>query len=426
MFCSAFFRRLAAGGLFATLAVWAASSAASDLAAPAAMPIAPQTSLHSSLKAALDAYWLRHPQAQALSARANAADAAQAQADGFLAGAPTMALSRLDARDGGARETEFEFSLPLAGNRDARQQQASAGRAAVAAEARWLRLTLAAELLRIDSARRYRDAALTLSQERLALVQKLEQDVGQKVDAGELARTDRLLASAETLAAQAALLDAEQAADEARSAWLLRVGTLPALPALATADTDTDQNADKPLSGDRDQHPQLLQLLAQAQAAGARARFEQRRSGDAEISLLMKREEDPLLDEQIDSAGIRFSVPLFAGASRDQNVASADAERLSAEADAQQLRQALAQEHVQARQHWQRTRQQCRLAEQQRQLTEQSWQFAQSAFAAGELSVSELLRQQQRLFDSREWQSQLQQQQADALARLILAEGVLP
>ena len=371
------------------------------------------------LEQALDAYWQRHPAAQALQARADAAEASQDQAYGFLAGAPTVALSRLDERDGAGRETEFELSLPFATNRSDRQQQADAARHALTAEAQWLRLSLAAELLRIDSERRYREDALTLSRQRLQVAQALAENVGQKVRAGELARADQLLADSETLSADATVLSAEQAAEEARLAWQLRVGNVPAF-------TDLIEAALLLAAAPAEQHPQLQQALAKAQAAAARAQLERRHTGDAEVSLLMKREEDPLLDERVDSAGIRLSVPLFSGSSRNQAAATAEAERLSAEAEAQQLRQQLLQEQQQARRHYARARQQRELAAQQLQLTEQSWQFAQAAFAAGELALSELLRQQQRLFDSHENLSQQQQEQRDALARLILAEGVLP
>lgn len=373
----------------------------------------------NALQTALDAYWQRHPQAQALAANADAARAGQARADGWLADAPTLAISRLDERDGAARETELELALPLARQRAERQQQADASAQAVNAQARWLRLTLAAELLNVDSERRYRDDALQLSQQRLNVAQALERDVRAKVDAGELARTDALLAGSETLAANAALLDAEQRAEEARNAWQLRVGDRPGFPEQLEADV-------VPVSGAIDLHPQLQQALATAHAAAAQARLDRRYSGDAELSLLMKREDDPLLDEQIDSAGIRLSVPLFAGSQREQAAARADAERLSAEAEAQQLRQRLQQEQAQARRHYQRSHQQRELAEQQQQLNEQSWQHAQAAFAAGELPLAELLRQQQRLFDSHESLSLAKQQQRDALARLLLAEGVLP
>lgn len=290
----------------------------------------------STLQAALDAYWQRHPEAQALSAREGAARAGRARADGWLADAPSVALSRLDERDGAGRETELEIALPLARQRGERQQQANAQAAAIAAEARWLRLTLAAELLTVDSERRYRDEALQLSQQRLTVAQALARNVDAKVDAGELARTDALLASSEALAANAALLSAEQLADEARDAWQLRVGNLPGFD-------ETLESALSPLPGDPQQHPQLQQALARAQAAAAEARFERRYSGDAELSLLMKREDDPLMDERVDSAGIRLSVPLFAGSQREQAAASADAARLSAEAEAQQLQRQLAQ-----------------------------------------------------------------------------------
>ncbi len=373
----------------------------------------------AALQTALDAYWLRHPQAQALNARLDAADAAQSQANGFLAGAPTVALSRLDERDGAGRETEFELALPLARHRDARQRSAGAERQAIAAEAHWLRLSLAAELLRVDSERQQRDEALKLSKQRLQLAQALEQNVQQKVAAGELARADALLAQSETLAADAALLQAEQAADEARSAWQLRAGKAAGLP--AAPDTTLI-----PVEGLIEQHPQLLQALAKAQAATARVQFQHEHAGNTELSLLMRREEDPLLDQRIDSAGLRFSMPISFGSNRRINTATAEAERFAAEAEAHQLREYLLQEQQQARRHYQRAGQQQTLAAQQLQLTEQSWQFAQAAFSAGELALSELLRQQQRLFDSHENLSQQQQQQRDALARLILAEGVLP
>lgn len=369
-----------------------------------------------ALREALDTYWLRHPTAQALTARTDAAEAGHAAAHGLLAGAPTLALSRLDERAGAGSETELEIALPLAGNRAERQQQAAAVRSAVQAEIASLRLQLAAELLRLNSERLLRDEQLQLSQQRLQLAQALERDVEQKITAGELAHADRLLAKTETLAADAARLAAEQAAEDALAQWQLRVGNQPALPESLVA----------PAAAALDTHPQWLHAQALAQAAAARARFERRRSGDAELSLLLKREDDPDFATPIDSAGLRFSLPLFAGAQRSQGVAEAEAERLEVEAESQQLRLSLAREQHQARSHWQRISQQVTLAAEQRHLSEQSLQLAHAAFNAGETALAELLRVRQRLFDSNEQLSQLKQQQRDALARLIEAEGVLP
>ncbi|NQD36965.1 TolC family protein [Permianibacter sp. IMCC34836] len=369
-----------------------------------------------TLQQALDAYWLRQPQAQAMSARLDSAAAGKSQADGVLAGAPTLALSRRDQRDGASRETELEMAWPLSGNRDDRQRQAAATVVATEADASLLRVQLAAELIRIDSERKFRSEQLALATARLQLTEALQRDVSQKVAAGELARADLLTAQTETLAATTVRLGAEQAAEEALSQWQWRTGN----------SNELIDPVDVPVSTDVDNNPQWQRAKALAQAAAARSHFEQRRSGDIELSLLLRREEDPVLDEQIDSAGLRISVPLFAGAGRSQAVADAEAERLQADAEAKRVLLTLAQEQQQARRYWQRSAEQVALMQQQQQLAEQSLQLAQAAFAAGETTLAERLRVQQRLFDSREALSLQRKQQRDALARLIEAEGVLP
>ncbi len=368
------------------------------------------------LQAAIAAYWLRHPDAQALAARTQAADAGLVEARSWFAGAPTVSLSRLDEQHDGGSETELEIALPLAGSRAPRQQQANAEQLALQAEIRALRLSLGAELLQLDGNRRLRDAQLSLSRERLQLSQALTANVASRVRAGELANTDLLLATSETLAAETALLSAEQAAAEAGSAWQLRVGQLPALISADRA----------PATGEISDHPELQLALARAQAAAARMRYTERRSNDVELSLLLKREDDPEFAQPVDSAGVKFSVPLFAGSRRDAEYTRAQAERSQADADAQRLQQQLTVEQQQARTLWQRVQQQQLLIAQQLQLTEQGWRFAEAAFAAGELPLADLLRQQQRLFDTRERVAEQQQQQREALARLILAEGQLP
>lgn len=369
-----------------------------------------------TLQQALDAYWLRHPQAQAMAARLDSAEAATSQAAGLLAGAPTLALSRRDQRDGAARETELEVALPLSSNRNDRQQQAEANGQATRADAALLRLQLAAELVRVNSERRFRAEQLELATDRLQLTEALQHDVSQKVNAGELARADLLIAQTETLAARTAKLVAEQAAEEALSQWQLRTGNI----------SELIEPIEAPVATDIGSNPQWQRVQALAQAAAARSHFEQRRSGDIELSVLLRREEDPLLDEQIDSAGLRLSVPLFAGAGRSQAIADAQADRLRADAEANRLLLTLKDEQLQARRQWQRSAEQVLLMQQQRQLAEQSLQLAQAAFAAGETTLAERLRIQQRLFDSRDALSQQRKQQRDTLARLIEAEGVLP
>lgn len=370
---------------------------------------------------ALDAAWSRSLESAESSGRQRRAQAEQAVAGSWLAGAPALDLSQREGRGSNSRgrETEVGLALPLwrPGQRQQNSQAAEAESAwAQAAEhaARW---RLAAQLR--EQAARWRMSeveALQASAQR-QLLDTLSTDVERRVKAGELAPADALAARAELLAARSQDRESGQALLSQRAAWLLLTG-LAVLPAAEAA-----QSPDAVL----EQHPEAL--LAEAMVERARQRVAQvqaQRAAPPELGLSVRQDRPGLGQAPQNSVNVSLRLPFGSETHSQPQLAAALAEQDLAGANQQRLREQLASELGLARSGLVSASAQAEAEAQRAALLRERATLINTSFLAGESALPELLRA---LGAASQAEAAAARQQAAlslAQARLQQALGLIP
>lgn len=375
-----------------------------------------------SLAAALDAAWVRHPQAAALAARGDAAAARTALAAAPTAGAPRVAVGHLGdrlGRDDGRREWEIELAAPLwlPGQQAARQSEAAGAEAALAASRAALRLYLAGRVRDAGWAVAAARAALDTAQQREASARALEAGVLRRHAAGELARIDANLAQGERLAAQADVAEAATALRGTEQAWRALTG----LPAPAALDEERAADA----AGDG--HPDLVAAMAAQHAAQARLRAAEASRRDApELALRLVRERDAAGEPWGSALGVQFKLPFASTPQARLNDAAARAELAEAAATLAQARQAVTLEIERARAELDATVRRYDAAQTRQALAADTLRLVEKAFALGEADLSTLLRLRATALDADAERARQRVARAAAVSRLNQALGVLP
>jgi len=254
-------------------------------------------------------------------------------------------------------------------------------------------------------------AEVQLEQAKIAweTAQKLEQDVENRVEAGDLPTTERLLASSNTLEAQSKKADAESKLTQQLKTYTLITGESQ-LPLVLAEDVVESVNLEQT-------HPQLLlqdQVIARLQAEMGVAQFDA--AVNPNLSVGVRRERGDFDEKFNNSLGLGISFAFDDSRFSQPAIAKAGAEL----ADAQVARQALLRELntrlLTRQQQLASTQQQLALVTKQDETTQQYYQFQKRAFDLGELNLIDLLRSQVLANSSqsrkRELEVQIQQQKA--------------
>ena len=268
--------------------------------------IAAPAAIGTTLKQAVESAWQRSSAARTLDARQAEASAARDIARSWIVSSPIFGLSqRADQGSSERDQRESEMSVSssffLPGQKSAREALAARSTEEVAAHLGATRLAIAG----LVRNRMWEAAAakvrLEERQDHLEHLEGLLGEVQQRVKAGDLARSDGLLAEQEVLAARIAVSDARTAALEALARFRVITG-LPKLPALEP----------EPLS--ESEVPANARLVA-AQASEQRARAALRlatasRSAPPTIALSVRREDERLLQKPVNSIGVALQIPI--------------------------------------------------------------------------------------------------------------------
>ncbi|MEI6412676.1 MAG: TolC family protein [Pseudomonadota bacterium] len=373
--------------------------------------------------------WANHPQAGALSARANEAQAAAETTRGLTPGPGSVSASQLDDRFNshrGRQEWEAEWSIPLwlPGQRSARESQAEGQGTAVAARRTALRLEVAGELREawwnLAAAR----DGHRLAPRRVESARALEDDIQRRYRAGELARTDANLAQTERLTAQTEASESEGALLKAEQAYQALTGTV-APGTLGEEHLDPVLAHHPPaLAAD---HPRLAAALAASRLAHATLRVAEVTRRDApELALRLVRDRANR-DESFDTAvGIKLTLPFSSGSKVRQETAGAQAEAAQADAELATIRRQLELALTRAQRDWVLTGQQQDLARQRRELTADSLALTGKSFALGEADLATLLRSRAAALEAGTLFDRQQVARAAAGSRFLQSLGRLP
>ncbi|MDQ9169568.1 TolC family protein [Oxalobacteraceae bacterium R-40] len=388
--------------------------------------IAPQLAMSQSdlsgLKAAVDAAWQRSPRARTLEARLNEAQASREAAQSWIAGSPSIGIGQRSDRwtDGnGVRETEVSVSAPvwLPGQKSARQNLAQAGSEDLDAQLANARLALAGEvrerLWAVAAARE----SLAEAQDHLHHLEGLAEEVQLRVKAGDLARTDGMLAQQEVLAARAAASAARVREQEA----LMRYRNL-------TGQQDIPVPQPEPIAvAMREPHPRLLS--AQTAVQQAQASFNvvnATRSDPPTIGLSMRQERDTYEADSSRSIAVAVQIPLGTRSRNRPLETAALTQIATANAEAAQTESALHAELDLARQQLAAAQDALDAAKARAELTREHTRLIDKAFRLGERGLADLLRSEAL---SHEAEVAVRQQQVAvglAHARINQALGIIP
>lgn len=353
-----------------------------------AEPIAPAAG--PTLPALVELAWQRSVAARTLDARQEEAAAGHAVAQSWLAGAPTLGLSERSGRWTGDRaqhETEISVAAPvlLPGQQSARQQLAARGTNEVQAQLHRARLEVAGAVrARLWEAAAAREL-LAEKEGHLHHLEDLRDEVRRCVAAGDMARSDGLLADQEVLAAQGEISQARGRLREATARFQLLTGVAE-LPSLEPEQEPPTQ----PAVAD---HARLRAAEASEQRARAAVGLASASvQGAPTVALSMRRERDSATTNADRSIGIAVHIPL-GGKVRNRPAETLAATQLAtAAAELNEARASIAIEQSQARSQLEYAREALQTATARAGLMREHTSLFEKAFKQGERGLAELLR----------------------------------
>lgn len=376
----------------------------------------------TTLKQAFESAWQRAPAARTLEARQDEASAARQNAGSWLASNPTLGLSHRADRGPSARdERELEVSVSSSfwrpGQKSARQALAASSSAEVAAHLDATRLAVAGLVRNRLWEATAAQVTMDEKQDHLEHLEGLADEVARRVKAGDLARSDALLATQEVLAARIAVMQARSAAAEALIRYRLVTG-LPQLPALepeALAASSARTN------------PRLLAARASEQRSRAALRLAvTNRTPAPVIAFSVRRNDESQLREPVNSVGVALQVPIGSaflnrsvetGALTQIATAAAETTSMQAEADA---------DVEIAQQKLGNARSALELATARAAALHQHTTLFEKAFRAGERGLADLLRSRALTHEADVAVAQQQVALGQAHAQHNQALGILP
>lgn len=342
----------------------------------------------------------------------------------WLAGQPALSFRYQSddlVDDTGLHEYEAGLMLPLwrPGQRssaraigDAASREADAAARALRHEIAGLLRTALWDIERAARAKVLADDGVGVSTELLRVVQR-------RYEAGELPMTDVLLARNALMRREAAVIEADAALLDAERGYRSLTG-LGTRPAVFVETMSGHEDFD-------DSHPALA--LASAELARARAELaltDASGRGTPNLTIGPRREQAPFSLQSTDSIGVSFTVPFGGRALRDVQTAAAGRRVASAEAMYAALLRSLDLSLHEAQHTLLVVDASLELARQRAAIAERHFELSETAFAQGEMTLFELLQQQETAQLARHEIAQLEVERSYAIAQINQALGESP
>lgn len=365
------------------------------------------------------------PRALETPVREEQAAAWRANGDSWLAGRPQLVYNMYDDRvidDRGQKEYEWGLQLPLRrpGEFGAARQQGEKYTQQAAEWQRSLLWQLSGEVRQRLADIEAAELNLQLEQDATATAQELLDVTRRLFDAGAVARLEVLQVESLLLTQQRVLLDAEAALVDAEREYSVLTGLMrrPAEPHREQLST---------LAEVPDDHPWLRLLQAEVAVAEGNVRQNEiSNKGSPQLTVGTRRERGNGLTPFTDALAISFSVPFGGKSYVSSQTSAARLQQVDTEVQLHTARRELQRALHEAEHSLYVTREMLPLAQQQAELGEQRSSMARSAFAAGELTLQQVLPAVQDAARARrEWQ-QLQLQEQRLITEYNQFVGVLP
>ncbi|RAS06817.1 TolC family protein [Cupriavidus alkaliphilus] len=391
------------------------------------MPAAHGQSAPADLRALFDAAWERSVAFQATEGRRLEAAASRIQADALIAGPPTLGLLHRDDRwteRRGLRESEVQLGVPvwLPGQRAARGDLADAHAAEAEAGAALARLNLAAEVRE----RVWQLAAVEGEREvmrrRAGIAASLRDDVRRRVNAGDLARTDLLLAQQDDLAAQGLLAESEARVVEAKARLLQATG----VSALPLRYDETAAPAADP-AAHAASHPRR-EAAQQAVLRGERqlGYLRKSRRDPPEVGVMYRNDRAGGGMPGDQTVGLFVRIPFATDARNLPRETAAQTELMTARAELERTERNVRAEIDAAQAALRLAEQQLGLTQERSAALSERAALLRKTFNAGEIGLPEVLRAQNQALEAEADLARQRARRGIAIATLNQALGVLP
>jgi len=405
--------------LLATVSIAWAEPVQSDTDHLDLLTINPNLQLHD----VLDITFARNPAQARLQSLESVVSARKLVANALLPASPALIVAHQnDAPASGRNEREWqaELELPLwqLNQRSNRLKVADATRTNVSAAGASLKLQVAGLLRDALWDIALNENNLSLATNRLELARELERDVDARFNAGEMAKTDVMLAQQETLRVQKEQLRAEVEVMHARHRYYLLTG-LHELPASYT----------ELQSAVQDYSQSSIWLAAEAKLGLAETernlvQIESREN--LHLSLNMRRAQGAFDHLSNESVGLKVRIPFGEDARSAPMRAAAQLGVGDAVTELNTLRYALETLIHEAEHNLTVSRAELVIANRRFDIAQESARLAQKAFKLGETDLVSLLRVQSQTYEAeRAFTTRKIQLQWD-IARYNQVVGVLP
>jgi outer membrane protein, heavy metal efflux system len=297
--------------------------------------------------------------------------------------APTAEVLQRQGRSG-ARETELGVFAPIwaPGRRSAFATAAAVDLELAQAGGRAARWRLAGEVREAAWSVEAHRADLAASREQVRLLQQLAADVDRRVQAGDLARADSLVARAEVLGAEASQAEIQQRLASAGSRWR----TLTGMNSFADLSEPMTQ-------APGEEHPELA--VARLEVERARAQLEtvrHSRRDPPEVGLNWRQERSSDVQGRQNSVAVILRIPFGTDARSGPAEAAVVSELEALRVHEERLRERQAAEARTAREALEAAEQQILKEQARLALLRERAQLLDKSFRAGETPLPDLLR----------------------------------
>lgn len=366
--------------------------------------------------------WERAVAGRTLEARREESGALRALAAAPFPAAPVLGLAHETDRwtdQAGQRETEISVSAPvwLPGQRAAHVALADAQATQLDAASAMLKLELAGEVRDRLWALAALESELDLARQRAQAMSELEADVARRVQAGDLAPADLLLAREEALQARASLLEVERRRREEAGRMQLLTGTA-ALPA-------SEEALQAALGAE--QHPRVLAARAARERAERNLRLVAAlRRDPPEVGLSYRQERAGAGAGTDHRVGIAVRIPFGGDPGNGPREAQARTELATAAAEERAALASVKTGIESAGAGLQQAEALTRISEERLSAARERSEMIQKAFELGEQGLPDLLRAQVALRESELAHARDRAGLGLARARLNQARGILP
>jgi outer membrane protein TolC len=372
----------------------------------------------------VQAAFQRSPRLELSDAMRHSGQAIRSQASSPLAGAPSLLLrheSDAVTEDDGYREWEAGVEMPiwLPGQRDRRGKVADAVAGEAEALSKLQLWRVAGEVRELLWSLFIAESEQALARQAFESAKTLENDIAKRVTAGELARTELILAQKETLAREMAMM----AADADYAALLGHYRLVTGLSVLPRHIEELEAN----LTAVTDGHPALV--AARFATDRTRAERDQVRGEKYENPLLYlgsKTERPESRDSYQTALVVQINVPLGTSGDAAPNTAKAELRLSEAVSELSSVHRELENDLIEATSEKHRASQAVELSKRRRQLAEEGLRLTRRSFELGETDVFTLLQARAQALQSEHDLRISRLERGRAIARYNQALGVVP